>query len=173
MDPQAPEREVLSTEWFRLIEKVVEGSAHPYYVLEAPDCVTVLALSSDGRIPLVRQYRPALDRDSLELPSGHIDPGDASPEAAARRELLEETGYRAEQIQLLGVIDPDVGRLRVRIYCYFARNAVKVAPSNNDDEQIEVSDCTPGELRGLIRSGRMCHAQDLAVVLLAQLQGVL
>jgi ADP-ribose pyrophosphatase len=166
-------RDVITTPWFRLVEKSGEGSPAPFYWIDSPDCVTVLAVTADGRVPLVRQYRPALDRESLELPSGHIDAADETREAAARRELLEETGYEARNIEFLGVVDPDTGRLRARIWCYFARDAVKVAEVQTGDEKIQNLECTLAELDTMLRDGRMSHAQDMAVILLARLRGLI
>jgi ADP-ribose pyrophosphatase len=164
-------REVFLTRWFRLVEKSDETFPAPYYWIESPDCVSVLAVTADGRVPLVRQYRPALDRESLELPAGHIDATDGTGEAAARRELLEETGYEAGNIEFLGVVDPDTGRLRARIWCYFARDAVKVAEPDTGEERIHNQECALTELDQMLRDGRMSHAQDMAVILLARLRG--
>jgi ADP-ribose pyrophosphatase len=166
-------RDVYTTRWFRLVERADEASAQPFYWIDSPDCVTVLAVTGDGKVPLVRQYRPALDRMSLELPSGHIDPKDESREAAARRELLEETGYEAPDLKFLGAIDPDTGRLRARIYCYFAPDAVKIAEPKPGGEKIENQECTLSELDSMMSDGRMSHAQDMAVVLLARLRDLI
>ena len=65
----------------------------PCYVLEYRAWVNVVALTQAGEVVLVRQFRPGIGRTILELPGGTTDPEDASPEAAIRRELLEETGY--------------------------------------------------------------------------------
>ncbi len=65
----------------------------PYYVLSYPDWVHVVAVTADDRMVLVRQYRHAVGETVLELPGGVIDASDRDPEAAARRELAEETGY--------------------------------------------------------------------------------
>jgi len=166
-------REVFTTRWFRLVEKSDETSSAPFYWIESPDCVTVLAVTADGRVPLIRQYRPALDRESLELPSGHIDSADETREAAARRELFEETGYEARNLEFLGVVDPDTGRLRARIWCYFARDAVKVAEPDAGEERIHNLECPLTDLDQMLRDGRMCHAQDMAVILLARLRGLI
>ncbi len=163
-------RDVYATRWFRLVEKSFEDCPAPYYWIESPDCVNVLAVTADGRVPLVRQYRPALDRESLELPAGHIDPKE-TPEAAARRELLEETGYHAPNLELMGVTDPDTGRMRVRIWCYFARDVVKVAEPALGDEKLTNQECKLTDLDQMLREGHMLHAQDMAAILLAKTRG--
>jgi ADP-ribose pyrophosphatase len=152
------------------VEKTFEAAAAPYYWIDSPDCVSVLAVTADGKVPLVRQYRPALDRESLELPAGHIDAGETS-EAAARRELLEETGYEAPALEFLGMLDPDTGRLRARIWCYFARDAVKVAEPEAGEEKLHNQECMLSDLDQMLRDGRMSHAQDMAAILLARLRG--
>jgi ADP-ribose pyrophosphatase len=163
-------RDVYTTKWFRLVEKSVKDCPAPFYWIESPDCVTVLAVTADGSVPLIRQYRPALDRESIELPSGHVDEGEAH-EAAARRELLEETGYHAEKLAFLGAVDPDTGRMRARIWCYFARDVVKVAEPDAGEERLHNQECTLSDLDQMLRDGRMLHAQDMAAILLARVRG--
>lgn len=163
-------RDVYTTKWFRLVEKSVEDGSAPFYWIESPDCVTILAVTADGRVPLIRQYRPALDRESLELPSGHVDENEAH-EAAAKRELLEETGYHAEKLDFLGAVDPDTGRMRARIWCYFAREVVKVAEPETGEEKLQNQECTLSDLDQMLRDGRMLHAQDMAAILLARVRG--
>jgi ADP-ribose pyrophosphatase len=162
---------VFSTRWFDVVERACIGWPEPYYMVRSSDCVTVLATTTAGKILLIRQYRPVLDRYSLELPSGHTDCRDDSPEAAARRELLEETGYRAEGLELLGVLDPDVGRLTARLWCYFAPRVARVSNPQDGEEKIEVSECTPEEFFEYAKEGKLRHAQDLAVAFLAMSRG--
>src|SRR5688500_17609714 len=81
---------VCESRWGRLRAEP-DGDGDPYYLLQVPDCVTVVARTSEGRILLVRQHRVVTGEQTIELPSGHVDPGE-TPEQAARRELLEETG---------------------------------------------------------------------------------
>jgi len=68
--------------------------------------MAVLAVLPDGRIPIVRQYRPALESFTWEFPAGLVDP-DEDPAACCRRELLEETGYVARAVHALGAYAPD------------------------------------------------------------------
>ena len=112
---------VFVTDWFTLVEMRFADSPSPapYFALETSDYVSVVALTQNDELVLVRQYRPAVEERTLELPSGHVDPGE-TPIAAAAREFMEETGYVADTIEEIGVIRPDTGRLRNRRWCFFA-----------------------------------------------------
>jgi ADP-ribose pyrophosphatase len=113
---------VFTTPWFQIVAKQVAGSTGPHYSLQTKDYVSVVAFTDDDQLLLVRQFRPAVARMTLELPSGHVEPGE-TPEQAARKELLEETGYLADTFTLLGNLSPDTGRLGNRMWCFFARGA--------------------------------------------------
>src|SRR3954447_7649294 len=82
--------------WLDVIAREVQFSQESpvdwYYAIGQPDYVVALAVTPRSRVLLVRQYRPAIERFSLELPAGMIDRGE-DPSAAVTRELLEETGY--------------------------------------------------------------------------------
>lgn len=110
----ASRRTVFSTPWFQVVSKLIEGDSHPYYALSLPDYVCVVALTNARRLVLVRQYRPAVEELTLELPAGHVDPGE-TPEHAARRELLEETGYSCDRLELVGDLHADTGGFRTGI----------------------------------------------------------
>lgn len=157
-------KRVYSTPWFHLIEKNFSGAADPYYAIELPDYVSLVALTTKGDILLVRQYRPAVEKSMLELPSGHVDEGE-EPEAAARRELLEETGYEAQEIELLGCLTPDTGRLSNRMWCYFAKDARLVARPSEPGIELEVM--KQKEFFNSIRNAGFDHALNIAAVHLA------
>lgn len=112
-------RSVFRTKWFDLLEKNFSNGSAPHYSIATEDYVSVLAVTTDGKFPLVRQFRPAIERITLELPSGHVDKGQ-TPEEAARVELLEETGFVANEMILLGNLAPDTGRLGNAMWCFFA-----------------------------------------------------
>jgi ADP-ribose pyrophosphatase len=170
--PEIIERStVFSTDWFDVVAKRVasQRAGAPYYSLELPDYVSVLATTPEGEILLVRQYRPAVEQYTLELPGGHVDDGE-SPEFAARRELREETGYAATEIELLGCLLPDSGRLSNRLWCYFAAEVRRAAPAPEFEPGIELVRRSHADLLGEVAAARFVHSMHLAVVLLATLQ---
>ena len=90
--------------WFTVRHESLElpdGRRIPdYYVFEYPDWINVTAVTRDGRFVLIDQYRHGLGETSYEIPAGVTEPSDASPLAAAQRELMEETGYGGGQWRL-------------------------------------------------------------------------
>jgi ADP-ribose pyrophosphatase len=113
---------VFKTPWFELVATHPAGYSQPHYSIRTQDYVMIVATTAEGRLLLVRQFRPAVGRMTLELPSGHVEDGE-TPEHAARRELLEETGHVAEAFNFLGNLSPDTGRLANRMWCFFAADA--------------------------------------------------
>lgn len=170
--PVNPAREVkFSTPWFEVIsEPAADG--RPYYMLELDDYVCVVAVTDDGQLLLVRQHRPVVDRDTIELPSGHVDPGE-TPEAAGRRELLEETGFEAGSMELLGTLVPDVGRLTNRMWCYFAAGLRPTGHAQDPAEGITPMTLPVAEALGLAADGTMDHALNLSALFLAVARGKL
>jgi ADP-ribose pyrophosphatase len=144
-----------------------------FYSIRTHDYAAVLALTVDGRIPLVRQFRPAVEARSLELPSGLMEPGE-TPEDAVRRELLEETGCRADRLVPLARFDVDSGRMQTVEHAFFAPDAVVVADGPSGEEpDLEVVFVTPQDLRAKIRTGEFRMAAHVAVVAAALVEGLL
>ncbi|MEP7358283.1 MAG: NUDIX hydrolase [Anaerolineales bacterium] len=157
---------VWQTPWFSVVAKTVDAEEKPYYSLDMLDYVTILAQTEQGEILLVRQYRPAVERVTLELPSGHVEPGE-TPAQAARRELLEETGYEADSVEHLGTLIPDSGRLSNRLWCFFAGHVRPAAAMPALEEGLTGLVCTPAQLLAFITSAQFDHALHLSVVMLA------
>ncbi len=159
------------TPWFDLLAKRLEPAGAPWYSLRLPDYAAVLAITPDERVLIVRQYRPAVERYMLELPSGLVDPGE-TPEQAARRELLEETGYEAETLEVLGPMFPDTGRLGNRIWNCLATGARRVE-GRAPEAGIEVTVWTLAELARAMLDGRFDHSLHVATLMAAVVRGKL
>lgn len=162
---------VFETPFFqvRALEGYGPAGDLPYYCVELPDYVTVLATTEAGEYLLVRQYRPTQGENTLEMPAGIVDPGEA-PETSARRELEEETGYTADTLELLGCIPPDVGRLANKMWCYRA-SGCRPLEGATAEPGIETLVCTPAQVQAHLASGDLDHALNLAVLLLGALKG--
>jgi ADP-ribose pyrophosphatase len=134
------------------------GQEHDFQVLESRDWINIIPLTPDEQVVMVRQYRHGTRRITLEIPGGIVDPGD-TPEDAARRELLEETGYEAKEVILLGSACPQPAILNNRSITYLAHNVVKVqSPQLDETEDIEVVLVALSEIPGLIRKGEITNA---------------
>jgi len=134
------------------------GREHDFFLLHSGDWVNVIPLTSDEKIVMVRQYRMGTKAFSLEIPGGMVDAGD-TPEGAARRELLEETGYAGEDPVLLGVVHPNPAIHTNRCYTYLIENVrYQTAPRQDATEDIEVQRVALAEIPSLIRDGKITHS---------------
>jgi ADP-ribose pyrophosphatase len=168
--PRITDRQVaFSTPWFDVVAKQVDGETSPHYTVQPFDYVTVIAVDVAGEFLLVKQYRPVVEDFTIELPSGMID-ADETPDACVRRELIEETGHAAEDVELLGTLVPDVGRLGNRMWCYFARVRA-IVPTPPLEDGIELLRVPHDEFIATFASLRCCHALNFSAVMLAVLKG--
>lgn len=130
----------------------------PYYVVEYPPWVNVLALTPDDEVVMIRQYRHGVREFILELPGGAVDEHDASIADAARRELLEETGYEAMEWRETGSIWANPVNYTNAIHCFVARRARLVSePRREYTEHIEVTLMALDELRERAYRGELKH----------------
>jgi len=157
------------TKWFTVVAQPQAGG-DPYYMLELPDYVSVIAMTPSREILFVRQFRPVVRRETLELPAGHVEARE-SPEAAARRELLEETGYVANELELLGSLTPDVGRLANRMWCYFAGGVEPARQPHDREGGVSLVVLRERDALRAAADGTIDHALNLAPLFLALASG--
>ena len=125
-----------------------------YYVLEYPDWVNVIAITKDGQVVLERQYRHGLGKTCYELPCGVIEAGE-TPLEAAKRELLEETGYASEEWRHLLTVPAQPTIADNYAYIFEARNCHPVSSQHLDEtEFLNAVVLTREELESRIQDGR-------------------
>jgi ADP-ribose pyrophosphatase len=147
------------------------GESHRFYRIDSPDWVNIVPVTPNGDIVLVKQFRHGLDDFTVEIPGGMVDPGE-TPAAAAGRELLEETGYRAAEVVPLGAANPNPALFGNRLHAFLGRDVEWVSEVRPDStEETEVLLVSPGELVELVRDGHVNHALVIAALYLLQLEG--
>ena len=139
------------------------GRDHMFIVLDAPDWVNVLPVTSAGQVVLIKQYRHGTETITVEIPGGMVDPEDGDPAQGAQRELLEETGYAADEFVLIGSVAPNPAFLDNRCYTYLATNARRVQePQFDGSEDIAVMEVPLADIPDMIGDGRITHALVVA-----------
>ena len=124
----------------------------------------VLPVTDGGKILMVRQYRNALDRETLEIPAGKLDAADEPKIQCAYRELEEETGYRTEHMEYLMSVNTTVVFCDEAIDIFVARDLIPSHQHLDEDEVIDVEAWELKDLLELIYSGKMTDAKTVAAI---------
>ncbi len=133
-----------------------------YYVLEYPNWVNVIALTQEGKFVLIRQYRHALGTANYEICAGVVDSSDESPLHAAKRELLEETGFGGGNWEEWVVTAPNPATSNNWVHCFLATGVERVQnPQPEPSEQITTHLVDAGELKQLMSDGGIVQATHL------------
>jgi 8-oxo-dGTP pyrophosphatase MutT (NUDIX family) len=134
------------------------GLPHEFFIIDSVNWVNVIALTPGREMVLVEQYRPGSDTVELEIPGGMIDAADKSPEAAAVRELREETGCEGENPRIIGQIFPNPAILSNTCFTVLVENCGVVAPTQFDQSEDLSTKLVPvDDVPGLVASGRIRH----------------
>jgi ADP-ribose diphosphatase len=134
-----------------------------FFILDAPNWVNIIPLAKNGDVVMIRQWRHGISEFTLEVPGGMVDPEDESPMHAARREMIEETGFDSDAIVALGKVHPNPAIQGNICYSFLAENVRQVERVVSiGDEETEVVLIPMREIRGLIASGKVMHALTIA-----------
>lgn len=150
----------------RILDLVLETHTLPdgreavFEMIRHPGGAGVLPVLEDGSVLLIRQFRPAAGGAVLEIPAGRLEQ-DEHPEDCARRELREEAGLEAEQLQPLGWFFSSVGFCDERIHLFVARKLRRVERSLDPDEFIDPVHLRPDRARALLSRGEVRDAKTL------------
>lgn len=160
---------VLETSYFRPRLRIdtcelSNGNLLDATIFEFRAWANILALTKSGEAVLVRQYRHGICDVLWEFPGGVVEDGE-DPLEGVKRELLEETGYEASNIQQIGKVYPNPALQTNTLYCFLALDAEKVSGQSLDaGEDIEVQLVPLDELIGMAKRGEFPHALQLAVL---------
>ena len=135
-----------------------------YDYIHHDGAAAVLPVTKEGKILMVRQYRNALDRFTLEIPAGKLDDPKEPKKECAYRELEEETGYRSENLEYLMTINTTVAFCDECIGVYIARDLIPSKQHLDEDECIEVEEWDVKDLLKLIYSGKMTDGKTVAAI---------
>ncbi|MFK0097249.1 NUDIX domain-containing protein [Streptomyces sp. NPDC091040] len=161
--------------WFSVVRRDYEGEAgdpHPYFMVSKPDSVLVVVRLEDGRVVLVDLPRPTFDgAPSLEFPQGGIEEGE-SPEAAAHREVLEETGLRLTGLRRVGSFAESSGFATTSCHV-FVGDAAGQGDASPDvfERDLRLRTASWPELRESVRAGRVPDSATLAAMALIEVAG--
>lgn len=168
-----PEKKtVFRTPWFSIESEEFDLPAlkgQPIYRMNMPDSVVVVATTRNNEFILIKHFRPACNSWMLELPAGSVDSGE-NPVEAARRELLEETGYYCKNLEYVGSARIGADRINSRVHIVYAKDVEK-DPSRKPERGVEVFVVSFGEFQSKVVTGEFQQLSALGCVLVAHWRG--
>lgn len=139
------------------------GLVRTYVTLETDDWCNIIPVTPEGNVVLIHQYRHGTAAVTIEVPGGIVDPHESDPAEAAKRELLEETGYSAEKIIKLGVVEANPAFLNNHCHLYLAINAKPTqAPELGIGEDIVFEEVPLATVKEYVKSGKIQHSLTIS-----------
>ena len=133
----------------------------------------VIPITEDGEAVMIYQFRYAHSREFLEIPAGKLDSADEIPLEAAKRELEEETGMRAERYTFLGILDTTPALINEKIHLYMAEGLTEGEMNLDEDEFVEVVKIPLSKLVDMVMSGEIRDGKtQVAILKAARIKGI-
>lgn len=152
-------------DYYKDTVQVPNGNVVKWDFIGHKGAAAVVPVTENGEILMVRQYRNALDRYTLEVPAGGLNGVDEPTKDAAARELEEETGYRSEDIEFLISIYTTVAFCNEKIDIYVAKNLIPSKQNLDEDEFINVEAYKPQALLDMIYAGKIQDSKTICAVM--------
>lgn len=151
----------------KIYEDVVEANGHEarWDFIHHDGAAAVVAVNDEGKLLMVRQYRNALDRETLEIPAGKLDDPAEAKINCAYRELEEETGYRCEKLEYLLSLNTTVAFCDEAIDIFLARDLVLSRQNLDEDEIIQVEAWSVEDLEEMIYNGKITDGKTVAGIM--------
>ena len=146
---------------------VKDGKTSYREIVEHNGGVALAAITNEGKMVMVRQFRKAAEKAILEVPAGKIEKGE-DHRLTAERELKEETGYSAEKIEFVTAFYSSIGYSTEMIYLYLATNLTPGETEFDDNESIEIIEYELADLKKMVLSGEIEDAKTIAAILLVE-----
>ena len=144
---------------------IPNGNTEKWDLIDHKGAAAVVAVLEDGRLLMVRQYRNALERETLEIPAGGLNGREEPAAQAAQRELEEETGYVCGHMELLTPIYTTVAFCNEKIDIYLARNLKRGRQHLDENEYLNVEVHSLEELKQMIFEGRIQDSKTICGIL--------
>ena len=152
-------------DYYKDTVQVPNGNVVKWDFIGHKGAAAIVPVREDGKILMVRQYRNALDRYTLEIPAGGLNGADEPTKTAAARELEEETGYRSEDVDFLISIRTTVAFCNEKIDIYVAHNLIKSHQHLDEDEFINVEAYTVDELMDMIYDTTIQDSKTICAIM--------
>lgn len=159
-----PDKELFQSRKFKIVERMQigrSGALLKRQVVKHPGAIGIVPILPDGRVLLIKQYRIALEKEIYEIPAGTREPGE-EPIITAKRELIEETGYRTDNFTELTTIYTSPGILQEELVLYLAQDLTPGESAPEDGEKINLTPMTWDEINQLIDAGEIADGKTLA-----------
>lgn len=149
---------------FREVHRMPDNRESGFEIIRHPGGAAALPILDDGRLLLIRQFRPAAEDYIYEIPAGRLEVGE-EPAGCVERELEEEVGYRPKQLESLGYVYSSVGFCNERIFLFIATNLEQTQTAHEPDEFIEPLIVTLDEALKMISAGTITDAKTQIALL--------